>query len=192
MSASRPVSRPLRLALSTSLVWFAGGAPLTAQSVGEGLPWYAEPGVSPDGREIAFLSGGEIRTVSAEGGAARLLVAHSANESREGVVVDVRNNNGGFTVRCRAFELAKVVGEPTAGWIIYTGNADLVDGSSVRMPRTKIRDTSGQVMERNPRPVDIEVERPADESYLGRDSQLERAVEELLRQLVVRATTSSR
>ena len=47
-------------------------------------------------------------------------------------------------------------------------------------------------MERNPRPVDIEVERPAGESYLGRDSQLERAVEELLRQLAVRTTTSSR
>jgi tricorn protease len=169
------------------------------------------------------------------------------NHAREGVVVDVRNNNGGFvnvyaidilsrrnyftmqnrggvvapsrvqlgqrallaptvlvtnqhtlsdgedfTEGYRTLELGTVVGEPTAGWIIYTGSVRLVDGSSVRMPRTKIRDTRGQVMELNPRPVDIEVERPTGESYLGRDRQLERAVDELLRQLGVRATTSGR
>ena len=88
-------------------------------------------------------------------------------------------------------ELGQVVGEPTAGWIIYTGSAGLVDGTSVRMPRTKIRDTRGQVMEGNPRPVDIEVERPTGESYLGIDTQLERAVQELLAQLGRATTTSS-
>ena len=167
------------------------------------------------------------------------------NHGKDGVVVDVRNNNGGFvnvyaidilarqnyftmesrggTVApsrvqlgqrallaptilvtnqhtlsdgedfaegYRTLQLGKIVGEPTAGWIIYTGSVSLVDGTSVRMPRTKIRDTRGQVLERNPRPVDIEVERPTGESYLGRDSQLERAVEELLVQLRARTTTS--
>ncbi|MBA3950158.1 MAG: PD40 domain-containing protein, partial [Acidobacteria bacterium] len=43
---------------------------------------YAEPGISPDGREIAFVSGGDIWTVPAEGGDARLLVAHEAEETR--------------------------------------------------------------------------------------------------------------
>jgi hypothetical protein len=38
-------------------------------------------------------------------------------------------------------------------------------------------------MERNPRPVDIEVERPAGEWYSGRDSQLDRAVQVLLGQI---------
>jgi hypothetical protein len=38
-------------------------------------------------------------------------------------------------------------------------------------------------MERNPRPVDIEVERPAGEWYTRRDSQLDRAVEVLLGQI---------
>ena len=52
-----------------------------------------------------------------------------------------------FTEGYRTLELGKVVGEPTAGWIVYTGSAGLVDGSSVRMPRTMIRDTRGQVME---------------------------------------------
>ena len=169
------------------------------------------------------------------------------NHAREGVVVDVRNNNGGFvnvyaidilsrrnyftmenrggvvapsrvqlgqrallaptvlvtnqhtlsdgedfTEGYRTLELGQVVGEPTAGWIIYTGSSTLVDGSTLRMPRTKIRDTRGQVMELAPRPVDVEVERPAGESYSGRDSQLERAVQVLLGTLDRRATTSGR
>jgi C-terminal processing protease CtpA/Prc len=96
-----------------------------------------------------------------------------------------------FTEGYRTLGLGQVVGEPTAGWIIYTGTSELVDGSTVRMPRTKIRDTRGQVMELNPRPVDIEVERPTGESYLGRDSQLERAVQELLASLGRRTTTTS-
>ena len=69
-----------------------------------------------------------------------------------------------------------MVGEPTAGWIIYTWGATLVDGSSFRMPRSKIRGVDGDVMERNPRPVDVEVVRPMGESYTGRDSQLDAAV----------------
>ena len=161
------------------------------------------------------------------------------NHAREGVVIDVRNNNGGFvnvyaidilarrnyftmqsrgsdvlapsrirlgqrallsptvlvtnqhtlsdgedfTEGYRELELGQVVGEPTAGWIIFTGSRSLVDGTSVRMPGTFIRDNRGQNMELNPRPVDIEVERPTGEWYEGRDRQLEAAVEVLLGQI---------
>ncbi|CAN5601832.1 S41 family peptidase [soil metagenome] len=161
------------------------------------------------------------------------------NHAKDGVVIDVRNNNGGFvnvyaldilarrnyftmqgrgsSVRApsrvqlgqrallaptvlvtnqhtlsdgedftegyRELALGSVVGEPTAGWIIFTGSRGLVDGTSVRMPSTYIRDNRGQNMELNPRPVDVEVERPAGEWYQGRDSQLDRAVEVLLRQI---------
>ena len=39
---------------------------------------YAEPGISPDGREIAFTSGGDIWTVPADGsGAPRVYVKHA-------------------------------------------------------------------------------------------------------------------
>jgi Tol biopolymer transport system component len=38
--------------------------------------------LSPDRSEIAFVSGGDIWTVRATGGEARLLVSHPANESR--------------------------------------------------------------------------------------------------------------
>ena len=157
------------------------------------------------------------------------------NRGREGVVVDIRNNSGGFvhayaldifarrgfltmesrgaeevsartqlgqrslemptvlvvnqntlsdgedfTEGYRALGLGSVVGEPTAGWIIYTGSFGLVNGGSMRMPRTKIRSLDGEVMERNPRPVDVLVERPLGESYSGRDSQLDEAVRVLL------------
>lgn len=164
------------------------------------------------------------------------------NHAREGVVIDVRNNNGGFvnvyaidvfarrpylqmTVRgqmttpartmlgqraleaptilvtnryslsdaedftegYRALGLGKVVGEKTAGWIIYTSNVTLIDGSSFRIPFIKIADRSGVVMELNPRPVDIPVTRAIGEGMEGRDSQLDVAVRELLKQIGERA-----
>jgi Tol biopolymer transport system component/C-terminal processing protease CtpA/Prc len=164
------------------------------------------------------------------------------NHSREGVVVDVRNNNGGFvnvyaidvlsrrgyltmTPRgqtpapartvlgqrslesptilvtnqhslsdaedfaegYRTLKLGKVVGEPTSGWIIYTWNQTLIDGSTVRLPRMKVQAADGTNMELNPRPVDVPVSRPIGETYTGRDSQLDVAVRELIKQLGDRA-----
>jgi Tol biopolymer transport system component/C-terminal processing protease CtpA/Prc len=160
------------------------------------------------------------------------------NRSREGVVVDVRYNNGGFvnvyaidvlarrgyltmtprglpsspartslgqralelptilvtnqhslsdaedfTEGYRALKLGKVVGEPTAGWIIFTGSQTLIDGTSIRMPGVRITSNDGKNMELNPRPVDAPVTRPVGESYTGRDSQLDLAVRELLKQI---------
>jgi tricorn protease len=163
------------------------------------------------------------------------------NQGRDGVVVDMRNNNGGFvnvyaidvlarrsyfTMTPRGFptapsrtvlgqralelptilvinrhtlsdgedftegyrflRLGKVVGEPTAGWIIYTSGVQLIDGSILRLPFDKITATDGTVMEMNPRPVDLAVDKPVGESYAGKDSQLDAAVRELLKQLVAR------
>ena len=160
------------------------------------------------------------------------------NQKHEGVVVDMRNNNGGFvnvyaidvlarrsyftmtprgfstspsrtvlgqralelptilvinrhtlsdgedfTEGYRSLKLGKVVGEPTAGWIIFTSGAQLIDGSFLRLPYDRITANDGTVMEMHPRPVDLAVDKPVGESYLGRDSQLEAAVNELLKQL---------
>src|SRR5436190_2010611 len=49
---------------------------------GEPRPSFAQPAISPDAREIAFVSGGDIWIVPAGGGDARLLTSHAANESR--------------------------------------------------------------------------------------------------------------
>ncbi|MBD2700963.1 PD40 domain-containing protein [Spirosoma sp. BT702] len=160
------------------------------------------------------------------------------NHAREGVVVDVRNNNGGFvnayaidvfarkgymtmtsrglpsapartqlgqralekptilvtnqhslsdaedfTEGYRTLKLGKVVGEPTAGWIIYTSAAQLIDGSSIRLPFSRITDNTGKNMELAPRPVDIPVSRPIGESYTDQNTQLDVAVKELVKQL---------
>ena len=43
---------------------------------------FGEPGISPDGSEIAFTSGGDIWTVPASGGDARLLAADPAYDRR--------------------------------------------------------------------------------------------------------------
>lgn len=160
------------------------------------------------------------------------------NQARDGVVIDIRNNNGGFvnayaldvlarrpylhmtprdqqtaparsmlgqralekptilvtnmeslsdaedfTEGYRTLKLGKVVGEPTAGWIIYTGGVELIDGSILRLPSIRITTNEGVNMERNPRPVDIRVDRPMGEWYTGKDSQLDTAVRELLAQI---------
>lgn len=160
------------------------------------------------------------------------------NITKEGIVVDVRNNNGGFvnayaidvfarkgymtmtsrglpsapartrlgqrsfgaptilvtnqhslsdaedfTEGYRTLKLGKVVGEPTGGWIIYTSSVRLIDGSSIRLPFSRITDNSGKTMELVPRPVDIRVDRPIGESYGGGSAQLDTAVKELLMQL---------
>ena len=44
--------------------------------------YFTEPALSPDRKEIAFVSGGDIWTVPASGGVAALLVSHPANEAR--------------------------------------------------------------------------------------------------------------
>jgi tricorn protease len=157
------------------------------------------------------------------------------NQAKEGVVVDIRNNNGGFinpyvvdilsrrgylTMRERGFwnvparsalgqrslerptvlvinqqslsdaedltegyktlKLGKVVGEKTSGWIIYTWNTTLYEGTTLRLPRQLILGADGKNMELNPRTPDIEVVRPVGETLTGKDSQLDRAVRELI------------
>jgi Tol biopolymer transport system component len=160
------------------------------------------------------------------------------NVAREGVVIDIRNNNGGFvnayaldvlarrpyltmtprdqpsaparsvlgqralerptilvvnqhslsdaedfTEGYRALKLGKVVGEPTAGWIIYTGGVQLIDGSVLRLPQVRVTTADGRDMELHPRAVDIAADRPFGESYTGADSQLDAAVRELLKEI---------
>ena len=176
--------------------------------------------------EVARLSGSRLGYVhlfdmSASSLAQLSLDLDTENVSREGVVVDVRNNNGGFvnvyaidvlarrdylhmtprgmptgpartilgqralarptvlitnqdslsdaedfTEGYRALGLGKVVGEPTAGWIIYTGNRPLVDGSIVRLPRVTITTAKGEPMEGHPRPVDVPVDQPVGDGHV--------------------------
>jgi len=160
------------------------------------------------------------------------------NHGKQGIVIDIRNNNGGFvnayaldvfsrrsylsmerrggvqvparlqlgqrafekptvlvtnqhslsdaedfTEGYRALGLGQVVGEPTSGWIIYTSNVTLFEGTTLRIPFIRIRDAEGKDMELFPRPVDVRVDRPMGEAYTGRDSQLDAAVRALVERL---------
>ena len=62
------------------ILWLA--LTLTAAAAPAPLPSFGEPGISPDGATIAFVSGGDIWEVPRAGGDARLLVSHPATESR--------------------------------------------------------------------------------------------------------------
>jgi len=192
---------------------------------------------------VEKISGGRLGYVHipdmSDASLAQLYVDLDAqNQGKDGVVIDIRNNNGGyingyaldvftrrnyltmttrgefpvpsrsalgqrslglptvlvtnesslsdaedFTEGYRSLGLGKVVGEPTAGWIIYTDGQPLIDGSVVRLPETRIQDLRGQTMEMHPRPVDVEVARPLGESGTGHDAQLEAAVKVLLEQI---------
>jgi Tol biopolymer transport system component/C-terminal processing protease CtpA/Prc len=189
---------------------------------------------------VARISNGRLGYVHlldmGQGSLDQLMVdLDTQNQTREGVVIDIRNNNGGFvnayaldvftrrpyltmqprggvsaparaqlgqralerptvlvtnqhslsdaedfTEGYRTLGLGKVVGEPTAGWIIYTSNLSLIDGTIMRMPFIRITDHEGKDMELHPRPVDVAVERPIGEWYTGKDSQLDAAVRTLL------------
>ncbi len=88
-----------------------------------------------------------------------------------------------FSEGYRALGLGKIVGEPTAGWIIYTSNEKLIDGASVRLPFITVTAADGKPMEGHPRPVDVPVARPLGEAYHGKDSDLDAAVHTLLQQI---------
>jgi C-terminal processing protease CtpA/Prc len=88
-----------------------------------------------------------------------------------------------FVEGYRTMKLGPVVGEPTAGWIVYTWDARLVDGSTLRLPRMRVKAADGGDMEMVPRKVDVPVTRPLGESAAGKDSQLDEAIRTLLRRL---------
>jgi tricorn protease len=113
---------------------------------------------------------------------ARSMLGQRSLEAPTALVIDMNSLSDAedFTEGYRALGLGPIIGEPTAGWIIYTWGATLVDGSSLRMPRTRIRGAAGDDMELYPRRPDITVTREPGEEAAGRDRQLERAVRELL------------
>jgi Tol biopolymer transport system component len=69
-------------AIGTLAVPAASVAQTSLRPVSDPRLSFAEPGIAPNGEEIAFVHGGDIWVVPARGGEAKLLVAHPANESR--------------------------------------------------------------------------------------------------------------
>ncbi|MGH8128345.1 MAG: S41 family peptidase, partial [Gammaproteobacteria bacterium] len=116
---------------------------------------------------------------------ARPLLGQSALE-RPTVLITNRvtlSDGEDFTEGYRELGLGKVVGEPTAGWIIYTSDVPLINGFTVRLPFITITTAEGKPMELHPRPVDVPVAEPLGESYRGEDARLKAAVQVLLKQI---------
>ncbi|HNQ44444.1 MAG TPA: S41 family peptidase, partial [Candidatus Cloacimonadota bacterium] len=101
------------------------------------------------------------------------------------VLVDERSFSDGeiFPIVYQEVGLGKVVGMPSSGAVIGTWEYTLVDGSSMRMPGSGWYKLDGTNMEGTGAMPDIVVENDLNDLLAGRDKQLERAVEELLKEL---------
>jgi len=83
----------------------------------------------------------------------------------------------------KALKLGTIIGNGTYRWIIFTSGVGLVDGSSVRMPGWGCYSLDGKDLEMNGVQPDIQVINSFDDKLNGRDPQLDRAIEELLKKL---------
>lgn len=79
--------------------------------------------------------------------------------------------------------LAKLVGMPTPGYVIYTGGGRLVDGTSIRMPSVGVYRMDGSNMENDGVVPDYVLEISPEDFFAGRDPQLEKAIDVLVKQL---------
>ena len=84
-----------------------------------------------------------------------------------------------FPDAMRARGLAKVVGMPTPGYVIWTDSLKLVDGTSARMPQSGAFRLDGTNMENNGEQPDVEIPMSPDDWLAERDPQLEKAIEML-------------
>ena len=83
----------------------------------------------------------------------------------------------------KALKLGKIIGNETYHWIIFTGGVGLVDGSSVRMPSWGCYTLDGKDLERTGVQPDILVVNSFTDKLNGKDPQLDKAIEELMKQI---------
>ena len=83
----------------------------------------------------------------------------------------------------KSLKLGKIVGNETYRWIIFTSGIGLVDGSNVRMPAWGCYSLDGKDLEKTGVQPDILVINSFDDKLNGRDPQLDKAIEEILKQL---------
>ncbi|MFP4047379.1 MAG: S41 family peptidase, partial [Bacteroidales bacterium] len=89
-----------------------------------------------------------------------------------------------FSHAYKTLGVGTLVGTPTFGAVISTGGRSLIDGSYVRLPyRAWYVKETRENMENGPAVPDIIIDNKPDSKAEGRDEQLKRAVDELLKQI---------
>ncbi len=83
----------------------------------------------------------------------------------------------------KALQLGKIIGTGTYRWIIFTSGAGLVDGSFVRLPSWGCYTLDGKDVEKTGVAPDIYVGMGFEDRINHRDPQLDRAIEEILKQV---------
>ncbi|PRB00198.1 peptidase S41 [Chryseobacterium sp. MYb7] len=83
----------------------------------------------------------------------------------------------------KALKLGKIIGQDTYRWIIFTSAKGLVDGSSYRLPSWGTYTLDGQNLEKTGVKPDIYVKNTFMDRLQNNDPQLERAVQEILKDL---------
>lgn len=83
----------------------------------------------------------------------------------------------------KSLGIAKIVGTETYRWIIFTTSHGLIDGSSCRLPSWGCYSLDGKDLESTGVSPDIYVRTTFEDRLNGRDPQLDRAIEEVMKAL---------
>ncbi len=104
---------------------------------------------------------------------------HRAWDKKALVVMNEHSYSNGeiFPYAMRARGLAKLVGMPTPGYVIWTDNFKLVDGTSARMPHIGFYRLDGTTQENNGEQPDVQVPLSPADWLAERDPQLDKAIE---------------
>ncbi|MEZ5360295.1 MAG: S41 family peptidase [Candidatus Zixiibacteriota bacterium] len=93
------------------------------------------------------------------------------------------SNSEIFAEGFRQLHLGKIIGEPTAGAVIGTGSYTLIDGTRIRRPSWGAITIENEDTDKIRRYPDIEIILGPDDFINDRDLQIQRAVEELMKEL---------
>ncbi|MDQ1089277.1 S41 family peptidase [Siphonobacter sp. SORGH_AS_1065] len=92
---------------------------------------------------------------------------------------DAEMTSAGF----KALKLGKLIGTETYRWIIFTSGKGLVDGSFYRLPSWGCYTLDGKNLEREGVQPDITVRQTFTDRLDGKEPQLDKAIEEILKEL---------
>jgi len=86
-----------------------------------------------------------------------------------------------FPYAMKQRRLATTIGMPTPGYVIWTFDFTLIDGTRARLPVAGVYRMDGTNLENNGQKPDIQVDYPIEDFLAGRDPQLAKAVEVLMK-----------